>query len=124
MRTGINEEEEALVCLLYPLHCTALHCIALRVAAMILNIVLQIVTAANIKIQSVNEKMDADLTDKLLFVYTVVGCKACLEQMYRADKIAEMTSRRVFQITNRAVKSSGHCIQNKAQDRQCNAVLE
>lgn len=33
MRTGINEEEEESV--LYPLHC-----IALRVAAMILNIVL------------------------------------------------------------------------------------
>ena len=49
---------------------------------MILNIVLQIVTAANIKIQIVNEKMDADVTDKLLFVYTVVRCKACLEQMY------------------------------------------
>ena len=67
---------------------------------MILNIVLQIVTAANIKIQIVNEKMDADVTDKLLFVYTVVGCKACLEQMYRADGIAEMTSRGVFQMTN------------------------
>ena len=45
-------------------------------------------------------KMDADVTDKLLFVYTVVGCKACLEQMYRADGIAEMTSRGVFQMTN------------------------
>ena len=67
---------------------------------MILNIVLQIVTAANIKIQIVNEKMDADVTDKLLFVYTVVGCKACLEQMYRAGGIAEMTSRGVFQMTN------------------------
>ena len=78
------------VCLLYPLRCikscsndfehSATNCYCCK--------------------QIVNEKMDADVTDKLLFVYTVVGCKACLEQMYRADGIAEMTSRGVFQMTN------------------------
>ena len=100
MKTGINEEEEeVIVFLLYPLHC-----IALRVAAMILSKLLQIVSVANIKIPSdkrfVNEKMDADVTDKVLFVHTAVGCNVCLEQIYRADGIAEMTSKGVFQMTN------------------------